>query len=279
MDKKWFDKLQHIDSRIMYLLLVVAIIIPLIWKLDLPIVVSPAAQGAYDVVEKMPSDKIAIISINWDSGTIAENQPQTDALIRHMFMRNKKFAILAFAPQGSAFAFDAAETIGKEYGKEYGKDWVHFGYRPVSNFILIVQGLGRSIPKAIGTDIKGNKLSEIPMMKGIKDIHDVGLVAEITPANTLPVWIAFIHGPYRTPLWYATTSVGAPEAFNYLDAGQIDGMLTGMKGAAEYEHLIGRADLATIGSGALSTSQILIILLIIVGNIGYLSSKRRRSGS
>ena len=49
-----------------------------------------------------------------------------------------------------------------------------------------------------------------------------------------------------------------------------------MKGAAEYEHLLGRKDFATKAAGALSTSHLLIIALIIAGNIGYISSRRRR---
>ena len=68
----------------------------------------------------------------------------------------------------------------------------------------------------------------------------------------------------------------APEGYNPLDAGQIKGMLTGMKGAAEYEPLLDAKDFATRAAGSLSTSHLLIIVLIIIGNIGYISSRRRR---
>jgi hypothetical protein len=260
----------------MYVLLVIVIAVPLIWRLDLPIIVSPAVKGAYDAVEKMPPDKIAIVSVSWAAGTEAENQPQTEAIMRHLFRENKKFAIFSIDVQGSQFAYDIASRIAREYHKEYGRDWIHFGYRPYQNFVLIVQGMARDLPRAIGKDIKGTPIQDIPMMKNVKDIRDVGLIAEITPSSTLDVWIAFIYGPYRTPIIYACTAVIAPEHFNSLDAGQIKGMLTGMKGAAEYEHMLGRSDFATRGTGALSTSHILIIVLIILGNIGYISSRRRR---
>lgn len=65
----------------------------------------------------------------------------------------------------------------------------------------------------------------------------------------------------------------APAGFNPLDAGQIQGMLTGMKGAAEYEKLIGKPGFATKGTGALSTSHLLIIALIILGNLGLIISR------
>lgn len=260
----------------MYLLLAVVVAVPLIWRMDLPIIVSPAVKGFYDAVEAMPPDKIALISIIWDSGTVAENRPQTEALMRHLFLRDKKFAIIAFAPQGSKFAYDSAERIAEELGKEYGKDWVHWGYKPAGALVPVMISFAQDIPDTIQKDTHGTLLSHIPMMAGVENIHDIGLIAEVTPSGTLEYWIAYIHGPYRTPLVYAPTAVMAPEGFNPLDAGQIKGMLTGMKGAAEYEHLLGRKDFATKAAPALSASHMLIIVLIIAGNIGYISSLRRR---
>lgn len=273
----WLEKLQHIDVRIMYLLLAVVIAGPLIWHVSLPIVVTPPAQGFYDTVENMPADKLAIVSVNWAAGTEAENQPQTEALMRHLFMRHKRFAVLSFDIQGTQFAEDISRRIAKELHKEYGKDWVHWGYRPFANSQLIIQSMARDVVKAMQKDKYGTPLGRIPVMQGIKTIKDIGFIAEITPSATLDMWIAFIYGPYRTPIIYAPTSVSGPEGFNFLDAGQIKGMLIGMKGAAEYEKLLGRSDFATRGSSALSASHLLIIALIILGNIGYISSRRRRA--
>lgn len=272
----FFEKLQSIDRRVLYLLLALVISAPLIWNIEMPIIVSPAVKGVYNAVENIPADKIGLISIVWDSGTIAENRPQTEALMRHMFMSGKKFAIIAFAPQGSKFAYDSAERIAKELGKKYGEDWVHWGYKPSGAMVPIMISFARDVQGTIGKDTHGTPLNKIPMMRRVKDIRDIGLIAEITPSGTLEFWIAYIYGPYRTPLVYGPTAVMAPEGFNPLDAGQIKGMLTGMKGAAEYERLLGRRDFATKAAGALSTSHLLIIVLIIVGNIGYVSSRRRR---
>lgn len=274
---RWFEKLQDIDRRIMYLLLVIVMAAPLIWRVKLPVMVSPSAQSAYNAVENMPSDKIAIVCIQWEAGTYAESAPQTEALMRHLFLKHKRFGILPFWPQGSDLSLQIAQRLSKEYHKEYGKDWVHFGLKPAANMALVIQGMGHDIPKALGySALGGVPLSQIPMMKNVKDINDVGLVAEITSRKTISLWIAYIYGYYRTPLWYATTAVGGPEGFNFLDAGQVKGLIVGMKGAAEYEKLLGRTDFATIGSGALSSSHLLIIILIILGNIGYLSSRRAK---
>lgn len=259
----------------MYLLLAVVIAIPLIWRLDLPMIVSPAAQGVYDTVEKMPADKLAIIIIYWGSGTTAENRPQVEALMRHLMMRGKRVAVLAFDPQGSQFSYESGAAVAKELGKKYGTDWVHFGYRPPANLVPLLLSFPKDVIGAFQTDKDGKKLADLPVMRGVKTIKDIGLLADTTSVGELDMWIAYVYGPHRTPIVYGPTSVMAPEGYNPLDAGQIKGMLTGMKGAAEYEHLLKSPGFASRAAGALSTSHVLIIVLIIVGNIGYISSRRR----
>ncbi|MHB0913368.1 MAG: hypothetical protein ACYC2Y_07975 [Armatimonadota bacterium] len=271
-----FERFQHIDRRVMYLFLALVIAAPLIWDLNLPIADNPAVTSAYRTVEEMPADKLAVISIWWAAGTKAENEPQTEVIMRHLFRNNRKFAILSWDIQGSQLAPEIATRLAKEMGKEYGKDWVDLGFRPPSSVQVVIQGMTRDLPKALTSDRYGTPLAKIPMMRGIRNKDDVGLVAEITPSATLGLWIAFFKGP---PIVYAPTAVMAPEAYNFLDAEQISGMLPGMQGAAVYEQLLNAKGFATKGTGALSASHVLIILLIIIGNIGYLSSRRREGRS
>ena len=272
----FFERLQHIDRRIMYLLLALVIAAPLIWTIHQPVTVSPAVKKAYKTVEDMPADKMAVIVIYWGSGTMAETGPQTSALIRHLFKLNKKFAIVAFDPQGSKFAYDSAITIGDELHKKYGVDWVHWGYKPPANLLPLLQSFPRDVVKAMVADINGTPLAEVPAMKGIKTIRDIGLIADVTSVGELDAWIAYIYGSYKTPIVYCPTAVIAPEGYNPLDAGQIKGMLPGLQGAAAYERLLHVEGFATVAMGPLSASHVLIIVLIIAGNIGYISARRRR---
>jgi hypothetical protein len=55
------------------------------------------------------------------------------------------------------------------------------------------------------------------------------------------------------------------------------GLLAGMRGAAEYEQLIGHLDVATKLMDAQTLSHLLVILFIILGNIGYLVGKRQNA--
>jgi len=63
--------------------------------------------------------------------------------------------------------------------------------------------------------------------------------------------------------------VMAPKVLSYVQAEQLEGLLGGMKGAAEYEQLIGHVAKASAGMDAQSLIHLLIIFFIIMGNLGY----------
>jgi hypothetical protein len=90
-------------------------------------------------------------------------------------------------------------------------------------------------------------------------------------------WIAYLTTPKHIPLIYCPTAVMSASAYPALDAGQLQGMLNGVMGAAQYETLIGRSHVETDASAtswALSCAHIYIILLIVLGNLGYVAAKR-----
>jgi hypothetical protein len=77
------------------------------------------------------------------------------------------------------------------------------------------------------------------------------------------------------PLLYCPTSIMAPEAYPMLRSGQLKGMLSGLKGAIEYEVLLKEPGFATSASASLSWAHFMIIVLVIVGNIGMLLERKR----
>jgi hypothetical protein len=266
--------LQNIDRRIMYSLLIVLIAIPLIRPMEMPIPITPQVRGVYDAIEHWPKGKVAIVSVTWDAGTSGENMPQTEAIVRHLMMRHIKFFILNFwYPQGTQFAQDICDRLAREYGYEYGRDWCHFGFFP--NIDSMLMGLQKNLRAQLKEDRFGTPIDKIPMMKGVRSTKDdIGLVIEITGSASLMYWISFVQGVDGTPLAYAPTAVMVAEGYNPLDAHQIVGMLPGMKGAGEYETLLKRKDFGFRAAGALSTSHVLIIVLIILGNLGFIAGKR-----
>jgi len=67
--------------------------------------------------------------------------------------------------------------------------------------------------------------------------------------------------------------------YPYHDSGQIVGFLGGLKGAAEYEALVGAPGEGIRGMDAQTISHLFIVLMIILGNVGYAMTRwRARTG-
>jgi hypothetical protein len=273
------EKLQTIDRRIVYLLLFLSVGLALIPRRPLPVIPSNQARSAFEAIENAPTDKLVIIGADWSASTRGENGAQTIAILHHLMKRRLPFAIMGFDPQGPELVAAEAEKLSKRYNYRYGTDWINWGFRPPGTINATLKAMVRGFEEGMKQDSKNTPLSDhvkLPMMARFKDIDDVSVLVVVTPSQTFESWVAFVQGIKGTPLVFCPTAVMAPEAYQYLDSGQMVGMLTGLKGALEYEGLVKEPGRATAQGLALSVSHILIILLIVVGNLGYLAQKRRQ---
>ena len=285
-------RLQDIDRRVLYLLLAVAVSFPFLFPAPVPDpAILPQTQSFFRTVEAVSADpvrrdKLVILSCNFSSSTSAESLTQTETVMRHLMKNKLKFAIFSFNdPQGRELGQLIANRLQDEYGYQYGRDYVNWGFRPPAAAVNTVKAMVRNIPEAIGTDANGTRLVEIPVMRNIRGANDLAAIIEITGSNSLPVWLQYLQrtgaGAEPIPTLYCPTAVMAPEAFPLLKSGQLQGMLTGLKGAIEYEALLNVRGFATRASASLSYSHFLILALIVLGNLGTFAARAqaRRGGA
>jgi hypothetical protein len=272
------DRFQSIDRRFLYLLLFFTTAASLIWQRPLRVVPSNQAKAAHAAIEKAPVDKIALIGAEWSASTRGENGAQTKAIFHHLMSRKIKLAIVGFDPQGPKNVGDIADELAAQYGYVYGRDYINFGFRPAGSIKATLKAMVRNFAGTLTQDTKSTALTDttkLPIMQQLRTIDDVGIIVEITASATYEDWVAFVQGVKGTPMVLAPTAVMAPEAYQFLDSGQISGMLSGLKGALEYEFLVDKPDRASKQALALSVSHILIIVLIVLGNVGYIAQRRR----
>jgi hypothetical protein len=268
------DRLQTIPRYYVYLLLAAVVVWQILYPIHLPIVPSASTRGVIDAIKAVPDDKLIIISTDWDASTQAETGPQTKAIIESCFQNHKRFAIMNLQPPvGVKLANDLAESAAKRYSARYGIDWCNWGYKyGYENVLLAMQ---KNIPLAVGKDFNGTPVAQLPMMKGVKNIRDIGLVVLVTGlANMTEMWVGLIQTPFRIPLAAGYTAVMAPGYYAYLDSDQLKGILVGAKGAAELESAVGRPDAATAIMNVQSWAHLLIIALIILGNVGQTLARK-----
>src|SRR5574341_312318 len=136
--------------------------------------------------------------------------------------------------------------------------------------------MGQDLAKAFPKDQAGRPLAELPMMEGIKSLRDVQYMISLGAGSPgVEAWYVYGKEKYGFELGGGVTAVSAAGLYPLLQTGQINGLMGGLRGAAEYETLMGRRGQATAGMDAQSATHALIILLILVGNIGYLGSRCR----
>jgi hypothetical protein len=270
------ERLSNLDRRIVFLTVALAVIIPLFLPLRLPVEVSRPVQQLYDVIEDLPQRSVVLISIDYDPSGAPELQPATLAIMRQCFRKNLRVMVLGLWAPGVPLGMRALEEVAvEEFGKEYGTDFVNFGYRPGGAIFLV--NLGRDIHDVCPQDVYGTPIEEIPMMADVRAANDISLV--ITMSMGVPgsdQWIWYYHARYRGNLATAQTAIGAPRYYQYLQTGQLVGLIGGMKGAAEYEVLVDKPGLAIVGMDSQSIAHLLIIAFVILGNIIYWAEKRKQ---
>lgn len=271
-----WQRMLSIDRRWLYAILFVNIVVFLLSPVRLRAPISPPVQKFYDEIESLRPGDLVMISSNWSASTLAENQPQLEAVLKHLMRKGVHFTFISIEAQSRDISLRLAKRLTEEAGYEYGKQWAHFGFVP--NLIVAIKGMVNDLPATIKQDVTGTPIQQLPVTKGIKSLKDYKMVIDITPSGTVPIWISY--SPKEVRILYCPTSVMAAEAYTYLDSGQVKGMITGAKGAQEYEQLLGITGLGAPFANAISFSHVLIIFFILLGNFALLMQRlhERREG-
>ena len=269
---KGFD-IRNIDRRFIFVLVLAAVVWPLLHPLSLPMDISPPVQNLYDAIEEIPEGSIVMLAADYSPDTMPELQPMAETFIRHAFRKDLRIVVACLWPASPPLVEQALGPLSEEFDKEYGTDYVNLGY--MAGGIVTLLGMGASIPETFPTDYGGASVEDIPLMQEVQNFDDIAFVMEVsagTPGTR--EWVQQVQSRFRVNLASGTTAVGAPNFYPYVQSGQLTGLLGGLKGAAEYEILVGAPGDATSGMDAQSVVHALIVFFIILGNIVYFITRR-----
>jgi hypothetical protein len=141
-----------------------------------------------------------------------------------------------------------------------------------------MSSMGSSIPRTFPIDRRGIPVSQIPVMKGVENFQQIDLLVSVSAGYPgTKEWVQQVVSRFHLPMVAGVTAVSAPEYYPYLQAGQLQGLLGGMAGAAEYEMLVGEPGLATRGMDAQSLAHVFIAFMIVLGNVAFLGQDKKGS--
>jgi hypothetical protein len=267
------ERMLKIDRRIIFLVIGLCTLLPLLYPVGLPIKISSEVRGVYDHIESLPERSVFFLSFDFDPASKPELHPQAIALLRHAFRKNLRVVTMTLWVTGTGLADQIVTQVAKEMGKENGKDYVFLGWSPGNTAVII--NLGQNLYNTFPSDYGGKPTKGLPVLEGVQSLKDVTYMVSLGAGNPgVEAWYVFGKDKYKFEMGGGCTGVMAPGLYPLLRSGQINGLIGGLRGAAEYESLIGQKGKAVAGMDAQSATHVAIIVLVIICNLFYFSMRR-----
>ena len=100
-----WSKLQTLDRRILYAVLVVTTAASLFIHVEIPVNADVSSKDLYIALMDIPPEKTILIESDWTNSTRGESAGHFEALMRILMSRGQKFAIYSLAdPQAPQVA-------------------------------------------------------------------------------------------------------------------------------------------------------------------------------
>lgn len=272
------EKLATLDRRWIFLFTFVAVLLPLIKPINLPIRVSNEVLWFYEEIEKVPEGATVYLAADYDPGSLPELQPMLEAAIHQCAKKHIKIIAGSLWPAAPPLVNRAFTEIAEgQYGMQYGVDYVNLGFKEGREVVMVQ--LGENIRSVYPQDHQGRDVSTMPIMQGIHNYEDLALLINISAGYPgTKEWVQQVRRRFSIPMVAGCTAVSAPEYYPYVQSGQLSGLLGGLAGAAEYEKLVQvPGGSAARKMDAQSLGHVMIIGFILLGNVIHLLRKRRAS--
>ena len=273
MKLKTAEKLLSIDRRIIFLLVAVAIILPIIFPLNLPVNITGEVRGVYDEIQKLPPGSKILVAFDYEPSSIPEIEPMAKAVLKQCFDRGIKIVGISWLELGRGNAekvLNMVESDYKEKGNpiEYGEDYAYMGFKPGKQAMIL--NLGSDFKGTCKTDYRGNEVYSMPILQDIETLGDFPYLVCLHDDSMINHWILYGHEETGIKIGSFCTAVMAPGIYANLNAGQLTGIVGGLKGGSEYEKLLKYKGAATKGMDSQTVIHLLIVAFILIGNFAYL---------
>ncbi|MGI6358730.1 MAG: hypothetical protein ACOX2K_08580 [Bacillota bacterium] len=270
-----WDKMQQVDRRIIYAVFLAAIVFPLLNPIGMPLSYSDTTISFYNEVEKLQAGDVVCMALDYSPGGSPDVHPQAVVVTKHLLQKGVKMVFVSFWAAGPMYAEQIIQPYIASGEMVNGENVANLGY--ISGGSTAIRRFGLDVAGTQPRDFYNKETTSLPIMKGIKDCRDFALVIEFNSGSPgLGEWVQQVQGPLGVKILSGSVTVNVPTNMPYVDAGQVIGLLQGLRGAAEYEVMSGNPGSAVAGMDAQSLGHIVVITFIILGNLGYFITGRHK---
>ena len=288
------ERLARFDRRWIFLIMALAIVIPLYVPIGLPIKPSPMTNAAFNTIEALREGDVVYVSLDVEPASTPELEPYFRALMVQLKRKGVRMVFgclwytapplaerwlrevvdVAIAPAGSE-GYDGPP----DRAYERNVDYVYLGFR--EGQINTMLGMATDLRRVFdGRTDDGLPLDRVPWLANVRSLVDMKLLISVSAlAPGAKEWVQYVQGRYGLRMVAATTAVSTTDLAPYYQSGQLLGLVAGLSGAAEYEVLVGRPSIGVAGADVLNVGHAVVIFAIVLGNaLFFLERRRRRRG-
>jgi hypothetical protein len=282
-----YETLKHLDRRWIFLMMGLAVGLPILFEWQFPETPTPISQAVFDEIEALEEGDRVLLAFDFDPSGEGELGPMATAFVRHAAEKKLKMYFLALWPVGPQMIDEAiAKVIRADFPHlVYGEDYVNLGFKSGQEGVIKV--IVTDLRGLYTTDDRGTNVDQIPMLQDVENLQQMDLIINVSAGYPgTKEWVQYAVTPYPNDirLVAGVTGVQAPLFYPYYPE-QLRGMLGAIKGAAEYEALV----VAKYGGddpdpkylegirrmGPQLVAHLLMIGLIVAGNVVYFMGRSR----
>jgi hypothetical protein len=258
--------------RVIFAALALVIIGVLIARPKVPVTVTDPTRRVFDLIEQLDSNAVVMISFDHEASSLPEIGPIGAAIADHCFRRGIPVVGLALFSEGNALGYELLSQRASRFHRNYGADWVYLGFRP--QYTAAILGMGEKIEDVFSSDYHGDPISSLPLMQRVHNYSDIAVVVSVADGSMPTYWVEYAANRYKEKVVAALSAVMVTSFTPYLESGQLAGIVSGLKGAAEYESLLAAPAAGTRGMAAQSAAHLLVAILVVWGNVDAWRKRR-----
>ena len=271
---KFLEQFDQINPRLIYLLMAIFLVFPVLKPIGMPISIdTQLTVPVYNWIEGLKPGDIVIFDSAYGGGSDSELTPQLKAWFYHCMTKGVKVIGVSQWDTGAPLAYQALLDVSamlekKGVSAKEGIDWVYVGYKAGGQTVF--RAMQDDFWKACGNqDYNKKDFSQIPLMQRVKKWDKAtikGIICYSAGSPGIPTYTTYF--PDQN-LYVGDVAVQVAGNSNLLRSGQVKGIIPGLAGAAQYEKLVNFPGLGVKLMDAQSLGHLLVIVLVILGNIGY----------
>ncbi len=242
-----WQKLQAIDKRILYVILLVLGTAGLFIQTEIPTDPDPSSKALYRFIMNLDPEKPVIIQSDWTNGTRGESMGHMENVYRMLMSRNIKFVVYS---AGDPIAPQVARTVLSRINDErekaglrryrLGEDYLELGFFANSEGTNVAMGQNlRSFWNNRRTKVEGGgevSIWETPVLRNVNRIEDCGMMIVITASATIDIAVQRLS--QRVPIGTLVTGVVGPTVLPFFQSKQVVGIAVGLKGVYDMEYMM-----------------------------------------